>query len=671
MTTENGLGNELIEALTDDFYAESDELLAAVRIDILRVESGTADPAVEMALLEDLLRRFHTLKGLARMVGLEAAEAAAHAIESFLRDLRDRKQSISGADVDDLVEGVKLIEQVIAARRSGGVMPDTGPWQRRMGRREIPSPGSPGKMAMEARPAAPASADGVPTVFPEDVHREMDQAISEGAILYQFRFSPSKELADRGVNVNLIRERFHTIGRLLHAEPRVQEKGGVSFDFLVAVTSDPSSFAEWKGDGLTCTPYDSTPRETPSESEREDTSLQAAASLGPSTVIRVDIGRVDDLMRMVGELVISRARMEEAIRRIQPDLGKIRTRPLHETDQRMERQLRDLREGVVRLRMVPIADIFNRMQFVVRDLARETHQEIRLKLEGQETELDKFVVERMMDPLLHLVRNAVSHGLESEKERIEKGKPSAGTISLKAATSGDQVLISVGDDGRGLDRLKIFERAQVQGLIPRDETLTEEGLLDVLCAQGFSTKEDADRASGRGVGMAVVQQTVEELGGTLSVASRPDEGTLFTITLPLTLAITDAFIILAGGQRFAVPQGLVREVIEFRPEDRVSTQGSEMILYRNSALPLVRLALVFGLPEGAPKKLYALILGMGRSSIGVVIDRVVARREIVVRSVTDPLIQVPGISGATELGDGKVVLILDGTVGEMTAKKYE
>jgi len=670
MSMENGLGNDLIEALMDDFYAESDEHLEAIRTDLLRVEKDAAAGAADASLVEDLFRRFHTLKGLAGMVGLGPAEIAAHTIETFLRTLREEKSPVSEGAMDDLMEGVKLIEQAIAARKAGAPLPQITTWERRMAGRRGDPPGKPKEPSPVIEAVTSAPAREVTFSLPEEVQKEMNQAVSEGAVLYQFGFTPSKELADRGVNVNLVRERFETIGRLLHAVPRVQEKGGVSFEFLVAATSDVSSFAAWKADGLTWEPYGTGPREAPSESEREAPPGQAAAApTAASTVVRVDIGRVDDLMRMVGELVISRARMEDAIRRVQPDLGKTRIRPLHETDQRMERQLRDLREGVMRLRMVPIAEIFNRMQFVVRDLGREARQEIHLTLEGQETELDKFVVERMMDPLLHLVRNAVSHGLESREERVRKGKPAAGTISLKAATSGDQVLISVGDDGRGLDREKILERAQAQGRIPQGEGLTEEGLLDVLCVQGFSTKEDADRASGRGVGMAVVQETVRELGGSLSVASRPEAGTLFTITLPLTLAITDAFIILAGGQRFAVPQGLVREVIEFRPEDRVATQATEMILYRNSALPLVRLARVFGLPEGAAKKLYALIFGMGRSSIGVVIDRVVARREIVVRSVTDPLIHVPGISGATELGDGKVVLILDGTVGGMTVKK--
>ena len=379
------------------------------------------------------------------------------------------------------------------------------------------------------------------------------------------------------------------------------------------MTADQSLFTDWKEDGFQYRPYSGKVQEASVSTREPD---QAAADhgvpAGPSTVVRVDIGRVDDLMRMVGELVISRARLEDAMMQVLPDLGRTKGRPLQESGQRMERQLRNLREGVMRLRMVPIAEIFNRMQFVVRDLSRETRKEIQLKLEGKETELDKFVVERMMDPLLHLVRNAVSHGLESREERAKKGKPEAGTLFLKAATSGDQVIIMVEDDGRGLDRDRVLSRARGQGLIQQGESLTEERLLDILCAQGFSTKDDVDRASGRGVGMAVVQDTVRELGGCLSLESTPDTGTRFTISLPLTLAITDAFIILAGGQRFAVPQGLVREVIEFAPGDLVTTQDAEMILYRQSALPLIHLARSFGLPEGDATRLYALILGTGR-----------------------------------------------------------
>jgi two-component system chemotaxis sensor kinase CheA len=325
----------------------------------------------------------------------------------------------------------------------------------------------------------------------------------------------------------------------------------------------------------------------------------------------------------------------------------------------MERQLRDLREAVMRIRLVPVGEIFNRMQFVVRDAARENRKEVRLQLLGQETEIDKLIVERMMDPLLHLVRNAVSHGLEDPEERRARGKDPAGTLTLRAGTAGDLVVMEVEDDGRGLDLEGIAAQARRQQLLKEGESIDEKNVLEILCAPGFSTRAAADLTSGRGVGLAVVRDAVTELGGSLDIVSRPGLGTRFVIRLPLTLAIADALIVAAGDQIYAVPQALVQEVIEISP-DRVSVmENNELLPYRGGVLPLVHLRRLFRLTGGESRQLHGLVIGVGLSAVAVAVDRIVGRREIVVRAISDPLLQVPGVSGATELGDGRVVLILD------------
>ncbi len=305
------------------------------------------------------------------------------------------------------------------------------------------------------------------------------------------------------------------------------------------------------------------------------------------------------------------------------------------------------------------------MQFVVHDLARATGKQIELQLSGQETEIDKLVVERMMDPLLHLVRNAVSHGLEGPEERLAGGKPAEGTLSLRAATAGDMVVIEVEDDGRGLDTEKIIARARTNGLLGAAEEPNAERLLEIICAPGFSTREEADLASGRGVGMAVVYDTVHELGGRLSLDSRQGLGARFTIHLPLTLVIVDALLVTAGGQTFAVPQLTLREIVEVEPDALHLMEHNEIVYHRGAALPVLRLARLFGLPdEPAPAKagrpvLYLLVAGSGAKLAGLAVDRLRGQREIVVSAVNDPLLRMPGISGATELADGRVVLILE------------
>jgi two-component system, chemotaxis family, sensor kinase CheA len=297
---------------------------------------------------------------------------------------------------------------------------------------------------------------------------------------------------------------------------------------------------------------------------------------------------------------------------------------------------------------------------VVRDLARDTGRRVRVDVEGQETQIDKFLVERMMDPVLHLVRNAVAHGIEPVDERIAAGKPPEGTVFLSASAAGEIVTIEIADDGRGIDAARVVSRARAAGLaVPA--VVDDAAVLELICAPGFSTRDESDRGSGRGFGMDVVRRTVQELGGALRLSSEPGHGTRFTIDVPLTLAITDALIARLGGETFAVPQAVVREVVEIDSSIVRGLPGHEVAPYRGAALPLIRLATVLGVASSAGSRMHVFVIGTGAAAVGIVVDRVVGQREIVVRSTNDPLTRVAGVAGATDLGDGKVVLILDAT----------
>ena len=315
----------------------------------------------------------------------------------------------------------------------------------------------------------------------------------------------------------------------------------------------------------------------------------------------------------------------------------------------------------MRVRMVQLGEIFERMTFVVRDLTRESGKKILVQFTGGETEIDKFLVERMMDPLMHLVRNAVSHGIETVDEREAQGKRSEGLLSLSATTAGDRIVIKIADDGRGINRNLVLERAKASGLSNGNAEIDNQALLDLICTPGLSTRSEADRESGRGVGMDVVKRATEELGGRISVATRLGEGTTFTIELPLTLAIAEALIVSVNGQRFAVPQSTVREVLEVESASTKVLENNEIIPYRGKALPLLRLARVFDMTLHRGPSFHVLVIGDETSAVGLAVDRIIGQREIVVRAIKDPLAQSKGIAGATELGDQRVVLILDTT----------
>ena len=617
---------EFFDQFLDDYYAECDEHLVSIRRSLLSLEDEVDTRMVDRALLDNLFRSFHTLKGISGMVGLGAAEQLAHHLESYLRELREGTAVLSDTGFQVLGSGVSLLENVINARRNDQPIPSID---------EI----------VERLQAVSAESAGVEITTPQ----KNDDVT---ATRWQVEFTPTAQLAERGINVNSVRARLQEIGELTQAKPIVKGAGEIAFEFIVITSADKNALSSLEPDGLTFKPIavEAAPR------TKEPV---AVPTIAPASVVRVDLDRLDDLMRIVGELVISRTRLEEQL----TDLKRVTTpaawRSLQETSLSMGRQLRDLRESVMRVRMVQIGEIFERMMFVVRDLARESGKKVIVQLSGGETEIDKFLVERMMDPLMHLVRNAVSHGLETAAEREAQGKRSEGLLSLSAMTAGEKIVIKIADDGRGIDRNLILERAHAKGLGNGNSDLDDEALLTLLCTPGFSTRDEADRESGRGVGMDVVKKATEELGGRLSLATKVSEGTTFTIELPLTLAIAEALIVSVNGQRFAVPQSAVREVLEVESSATKVLENNEIISYRGKVLPLIRLARVFEMNHQRGDNFHVLVIGEETNAVGLAVDRILGQREIVVRAIKDPLAQSKGIAGATELGDQRVVLILD------------
>lgn len=632
-----------------DYVAECDEHLTAAGQVLLEVEA--APERVDSGQLDGLFRNFHTVKGLSAMVGVREAERLAHALESYLGAVRKGRIALTADGVALLIDCVQTLDRVVAARRDQIPAPDVDPLISRL---TVMTPDR--SQAPPGRVAGPSQDQPAPEARPlsEDKESRVDAALRQGSRAWQVTFVPNPALAERGVTVNTVRERLQAAGEIIHAEPAVVPGRGITFAFIV--TSRVNDFPATVGsDGLTVEPY-SPARASVASPGAEPGRL--AAPLTPANLVRVDLGRLDDLMRTVGELVITRARLDNGLGRVAAALPVREWRDLQETSRVLERQLRSLREGVMRVRLVPIRDLFARMQFVVRDLTRETGKDVALVLTGEETEIDKFVVERLADPLLHLVRNAVSHGLESPAERAAAGKPPRGRIDLRAASAGGAIVVEVEDDGHGIDTEQVFSRARALGLVPADAPADPAAVLELICTPGFSTQEATDRASGRGVGMDVVRRAVEDLGGDLTLTSQHGQGTRFTARLPLTLAIADALIVEVGGRTYAIPQVAVREVIPVEPAAITAMENNELLRHRAGVLPLLRLSDLFGSARPAGS-FPVLVVGEGGQAVAVAADRVLGLREVVVHPLADPLVQVPGLAGATELGDGRAVLILD------------
>ena len=618
------MGDEFLDRFLNDYYAESEEHLATIRRALLSLEGGVGQARPDAAVTEELFRSFHSIKGIAAMVEHREAEALAHEMESYLRAIRDGQVRVTTVGIEGLITGTRRLELAVSAHRSGQPQPDT--------------------------------TEAVSSLRALSTNDEAGAGTGASAVAAPWRcvFTPSPALLARGINVDLVRSRLREHGEILRAQPLIGDAGAISFEFFVTAAPDAAVRDEWAADGIVFDKVHAAdvllpvPAPVPA-----DTSV-----LSSGHYVRVDLAKLDDLMRMIGDLVIMRARLVDGLAAVEAHVPASVWRPLQETTSGIERHLRDLREGVMRVRLVPVGEIFRRMPFVVRDLARDSGRRVKVEMRGQETQIDKFLVERMMDPALHLVRNAMAHGLEPVDERIAAGKPPEGTIWLTASAAGEVATIEISDDGRGINADRVVSRARALGLtVP---ALIDDGaLLDLICSPGFSTREESDRASGRGFGMAVVRRTVQELGGLLRLSTEPGRGVKFTVELPLTLAITDALLARIGAQQFAVPQAAVREVVELEEGAIRRLEDGEVVPYRGMALPVVRLSRLLGIESAGGRRPHAFIVGQGAAAVGLIVDRIVGQREIVVRSTVDPLIRVAGVAGATDLGDGRVVLILD------------
>jgi len=621
------------DGFLDDYYAESEEHLSSAADALLRLDRSIGQPTAERAAVDDLFRYFHTLKAISAMVELRPAEQLAHHLEHYLRAIRESEITLTTAGSDVLIEGTRRLEQIIHAHRA-----------------HQPPP------AIDDVTSRIESLLGTPTVRPTVAAPEEPRS---SGLRWICTFQPTRELLASGVGVDLVRKRLAEVGTIVEATPHVQPDATISFQFTLLTADGVDVAARLAGIPLVIEPDVSTGPAAPLEAIEQVSSAAGAPNSAIAHVVRVDLSRLDDLMRNVGDMVISRARLAESLNRAERYLPATEWRAIQENSVAIDRQLRTLREGIMRVRMVPVGEIFRRMPLVVRDLAREKAKRVRLELQGQATEIDKYLIERMMDPVLHLVRNAVSHGIEPPDVRIASGKSPEGTITLSAAAVGDMVTLEVADDGYGVDEQAVIEKARRAGMNVPAGPLDASAILAFLCSPGFSTREETDRASGRGVGMAVVKATVEELSGTISLDTEPGQGTRFIIRLPVTLAISDALIGRVGTESFAIPQGSVREVIEVAESDVRQLEENEIAPYRDGALPIVRLSRLFGISGSRRARFHVFVLGYGSSAMGIAVDQIVGQREIVVRTMADPLVRVDGISGATDLGDGRVVLILD------------
>ena len=615
--------------IVHEFLVESHENLDQLDQDLVALEQHPGS----RELLSSIFRTIHTIKGTSGFLAFNRLERVTHVGESLLSRLRDGTQSMTPQTTDALLRMVDTVRHLLASIEESGVEGEVDVDAVIVAVTECieQSEAAASKPAAAAQPAPAAAAAPVPA----EVAAEPESTASgPGPALDSVTTEPIQDDdPDLAVDVEAMEAADESLDEVPDEVPDVAEAAPVA------------ELAPRAGDA------------PPAPHEDEAGASHAKRSIADSS-IRVDVELLDTLMRLVGELVLTRNQMLRAITEVaEPGLSR--------TSQRLNLITSELQESVMKTRMQAIDHLWSKLPRVVRDLSSSFGKRVRLVMEGKETELDRSLLESVKDPLTHLVRNAVDHGIEGPQEREAKGKPAEGTLTLRAYHEGGHVIVEVGDDGNGMDPAKIATVAIERGVVSREQAavMDRREILNLVFRPGFSTAEKVTNVSGRGVGMDVVKTNIERIGGAVEVLSTLGRGTTWRLTIPLTLAIIQALTIECGNERYVIPQVAVHELVYLDGHAGRLIEyamGAPVYRLRGKLLPLVRLDATLGLPvrEGDRGVYVAVLLAEGRR-FGLVVDRVLNTEEVVVKPLTSRFKHIGMYAGATLLGDGRVALILD------------
>lgn len=660
-----------------DFVSEAEDILDNLEESISLLMDLSPDDHRKPDIINAFFRYAHSLKGLSGMLNLTNLSSLAHHIESLLDSIRLDKILLNDSVIEVLSSGVQLIVRMVRGVASGqgdGTV-DTASFLEDMENLERG-----GAVSKDEDLSVYLNVpEGMTDVLSEyEEHRFRDN-ISKGVPFYSVECSFPIETFD--VQLKEITELIKEGGELLTTLPQTESAGdGSSIGFLLYFTSreegdDVRNMFSNIGFEICALEYRTSTEKTSepgipvpspplSVIEDDEADIFEEEVRGVSNTVRVDIHKLDYLMNLVGELVILRsglAGIAESMRTGTEAEMDAHVLDLDKSSAVMERKLVDLRDAVMDIRMVPMGQLFNRLGRVSKKIARETRKDIRIEFHGGDTELDKMIMEEMVSPLLHIVRNSIDHGIESADERTAKGKDAQGFVKLSAYQQGSHVVLEVEDDGRGIDLAMVMETAREKDLLKGDEVLSEEEIMSFLFRPGFSTKETVSQVSGRGVGMDVVKRELEEIGGTVELKTTVDVGTRMVLTLPITLAILQALMIKSCEKLYAIPMGAVQETLQIPRKQIKTIEGREIITLRDSMIPLFRLENVFDLPasNGENSEPYIVIIGLGARTMGIVVDDLLGKQDVVIKPLGDAFVEVAGLAGAAELGDQTTVLVLD------------
>lgn len=674
------------------FLEESREHLQSLNDGLLGLENDPED----LSILNDIFRNAHTIKGMSATMGYTKIAELTHDTENVLDLLRKEQLKVSEGIVDTLFKCVDSLEQMVESIGEGGPE-DVVDVTEIAAKLSALVKGEAAPAAAAAAPAAPAAeAPAAPSIEYDDTDKDViNQALGSGMRVLHINVALTESCVLKSARSYMVMNALDQLGDVMKsippAEDLEQEKFEHSFDVVFVTDAEPSTVEETlmaisEVDKIVITdvaeelkaqeaaakapaapapaaapaaapaPAPAAAKPAPAKKAAPAKGAERKAPKGSQSV-RVDIEKLDNLLNLVGELVINKVRLEQ--------IGIThRLAELTETLEQMDRVTTDLQTVVMKVRMVPVGQVFNRFPRMVRDLAKELNKEINLTIEGEETELDRTVIDEIGDPLMHLLRNSLDHGVEHPDDREAKGKPRTGEVALIARHEGNNVVIMVTDDGKGIDADAIRRKAVEKGMVSQEEadSLNDADAVRLIFLPGFSTAETITDVSGRGVGMDVVRSKIETLGGHVDVETKVDEGSVFKIKLPLTLAIIQALLVKVQEEMYAIPLGSIDSTINIKQEDIKTVQNKEVIVLRGQIIPIIRLGNILNVPtqEGEENDdIFVVVVHLGERKAGIVVDNLIGQQEIVIKTLGKLLAGLKVISGATVLGDGRVALILD------------
>ncbi|MGF2056288.1 chemotaxis protein CheW [Enterococcus innesii] len=660
------------------FFEETDDHLAQLNDHVLQLENDPQDSA----LLNDIFRSAHTLKGMAATMGYDVMTQLTHKMENIFELFKTGTLQVTQQSISLIFKCLDRLSELVEDLREER---DLQPAQIADLLAELDQTEHSGGISTETEVSQKPTAVGALTpqlqqIDPSDLY-VIEQAAGDGYQAVQIAVRLDAQSMLKGARAFLIMEKLGQAGDVLYTEPDAQtlEEGTFESDFsllyltqqtLADVEQNIASNSEIEA--FVVAPFDPSaavleeaeellqPVPTP---ESETSALQQATTetkekspapahhaSAQNQSIRVDLNRLDSFLDLVSELVVYRNQLEDVSERENIEAVKD---PLEQVS-RLTSELQDL---VLRIRMQQVNVVFSRFPRMVRDLSNELQKEMKLVIFGEETELDKTVVSELSEPLVHLLRNSVDHGIEAPDVREKLGKPRKGTIRLAAYQEGNRVIITLEDDGKGLDPQVIKASAEKKGLAT--EGLSDEALQQLIFHPGFSTAQEVTNISGRGVGMDAVQSKITQLGGTIEMKSQPNKGTQFVIKLPLTLSIIQALMVRVGAETFAIPLNLVERVVMVKEEEIIQTVSDEVYRFQEELIPLVRTDQLLAIEGDPSEKKFAIIVNNDQQFHGILADELIGQQEIVIKKI-DPLLQkLNRYQGATIMGNGSIALILD------------